>query len=105
VSKEKETNMSDEILLKASDARAAATKVQQAATNATADFNTLKQELASLSEYFRGKSAEAFAARHHEWHDNAVKLNEALEALGKFLNGAADTIEGVDQQLQSQLNG
>jgi WXG100 family type VII secretion target len=95
--------MSDEILLKASDARAAASQVQAAASNATSDFNTLKTQLSSLADYFRGKTATAFDARYQEWHTSAMQLNEALDGLGKFLNEAANAIEDVDNQLQGML--
>jgi WXG100 family type VII secretion target len=95
--------MSDEILLKASDARAAAGQVQAAASNATADFNTLKTQLSSMADYFRGKTATAFDARYQEWHTSSVQLNEALDGLGKFLNEAANAIEDVDNQLQGML--
>ncbi len=95
--------MSDEILLKASDARAAAAKVQTAASNATADFNSLKTELSSLADYFRGRTATAFDARYQEWHASAMQLNDALDGLGKFLNDAATAIEDVDTQLQGML--
>jgi WXG100 family type VII secretion target len=97
--------VSDEILLKASDAQAAANKVQAAAANATSDFNSLKSELSSLADYFRGRTATAFDARYQEWHTSAVQLSEALDGLGKFLSSAAAAIEDVDTQLQSQLGG
>ncbi len=95
--------MSGEILLKATDARAAASKVQRSAQNATSDFNALKSELSALATYFKGQAATAFDTRYQEWHTSALQLNEALDGLGKFLMQAADAIEGVDNELMRML--
>jgi WXG100 family type VII secretion target len=95
--------MNDEILLKAGDARDAASKVSLAANNAQADFEALKSELSRMNEYFRGRTAAAFQTRYDEWHKNAGELSRALDELGKFLNAAANAIDDVDTQLQGML--
>jgi WXG100 family type VII secretion target len=95
--------MSGEILLKAADARGAAKDVTGAAQDALDSFNTLKSRLAPLADCFRGKAATAWDARYDEWDKSAKDLMDALDGLGKFLNGAADAIEGADDQLASQL--
>ncbi len=92
-----------EILLRADDARGLGTKVTTAANNAQSDFRTLRSELGALADSFRGKSADAFDAKYTEWETSATALIDALDGLGMFLNGAADTIEDTDGQIAGQL--
>ena len=61
------------------------------------------KRLLPLADSFRGRSAEAFDARIEEWQTSAKDLLEALDSLGQFLNGAADSIEQTDQQIAEQL--
>jgi WXG100 family type VII secretion target len=67
------------------------------------NFNSLKSRLDQLHGQFEGQAAQAFDGRFQEWHTSGMRLIEALEALGKWLNNAAETIEQTDQQLASGL--
>jgi WXG100 family type VII secretion target len=96
--------MSGEILLKAGDARSAATAVTGAAQDAHDSFNSLKSKLAPLADAFRGKTADAWDTKYHDWDKSAKDLMDALDGLGKFLNSAADAIEEVDDKLAGQLS-
>ncbi len=95
--------MSGEILLKASDARSAATSVTSAAQDAHDSFNSLKSKLAPLADAFRGRTADAWNDKYTDWDKSAKDLMDALDGLGKFLNGAADAIEETDNKLAGQL--
>ncbi len=92
-----------EILLRAEDARDAASNVRSAAQDALSQFQSLKSRLAPLADSFRGKAATAWDGRYTEWDTSANDLMDALEGLGKFLNSAADSIEGVDNELSASL--
>ncbi|MDW3217069.1 MAG: WXG100 family type VII secretion target [Acidimicrobiales bacterium] len=94
-----------EILLKADEARNAATDVKNSAGNAQSDIDALRTRLGALSDSFRGQSAIAWEDRFTEWDTSAKQLLEALDALGQFLNSAADTIEQTDQSIADQLRG
>lgn len=92
-----------EILLKAEDARSAASDMRKAATEATDQFESLRGRLAPLSDSFRGQTAVAFDARYEEWRTSATQLIQALDSLGAFLDGAANAIEETDATLAQQL--
>jgi WXG100 family type VII secretion target len=94
-----------EILLRAEDARASANDMKKEAADATANFEALNGKLQSLADSFRGQTAVAFDERYKDWDKNAKGLIEALDGLGKFLEGAANAIEDVDTQLASQIKG
>jgi WXG100 family type VII secretion target len=95
--------MSGEILLKAADARSAATSVTSAAQDAQDSFKSLKSKLAPLADAFRGKTADAWDSKYTDWDKSAHDLMDALDGLGKFLNSAADAIEETDNKLAGQL--
>jgi WXG100 family type VII secretion target len=92
-----------EILLKAEEARSAADAVVHAAQDAHDQFQTLKSRLAPLADSFRGRTATAWDSKYTEWDSSAKELMQALDGLGKFLNGAADAIEDTDNSLAGQL--
>ena len=92
-----------EILLRAEDARSAASDVTAAAQDAQDQFRSLKSKLAPLADSFRGKTATAWDGKYDEWDSSAKELMDALDGLGKFLNSAADAIEETDSKLASQL--
>lgn len=92
-----------EILLRADEARGHAQAVKQRAADSQQDMEALRSRLLPLADSFKGRSAEAFDARLEEWQTSAKDLLEALDALGQFLNGAADSIEQTDQQIADQL--
>ncbi len=92
-----------EILLRADEARGHAQAVMQRAADSQQDMEALRSRLLPLADSFKGRSAEAFDARIEEWQTSAKDLLEALDSLGQFLNGAADSIEQTDQQIADQL--
>lgn len=92
-----------EILLQPEEARGHATEVTRVAGETQDEFEALRTRLLPLADSFRGKSADAFDARIEEWQTSARDLMSALESLGEFLRGAADTIETADQDIASQL--
>ena len=95
--------MTDNILLRAGDARALADDVNRAAAETTDQLASLRGRLATLGDSFQGQSARAFDDRYQEWAESARQLIEALDALGGFLSSAATAIEETDAQLASQL--
>lgn len=95
--------MTDNILLRAGDARAVADDVSRAATETTDQLASLRGRLAALGDSFQGQSASAFDERYQEWAESARQLIEALDSLGGFLSGAATAIEETDAQLAAQL--
>jgi WXG100 family type VII secretion target len=92
-----------EILLRADEARSAASDLRSKADNAESEFNATRQRLSSLAPSFKGRTAEAFESRFSEWRASATQLTQNLGNLAKFLEGAANTIEQTDQQIASQL--
>ena len=95
--------MSSEILASPHDLRDHASAIRTQVGNTQSDFNAMKTRLEQLSSQFRGQAATAFEARWNEWHQHATGLIQALEALGRFLEKSAETIESVDQQLAQGL--
>ncbi len=95
--------MTDNILLRAGDARAVAGDVTRAAAETTDQLTSLRGRLAALGDSFQGQSARAFEERYQEWAESARQLIEALDSLGSFLSGAATAIEETDAQLAAQL--
>jgi WXG100 family type VII secretion target len=92
-----------EILLRADDARRSASDMQNAANRVEDETTALKGKLQDLADSFRGQTRDAFDVRYDDWHRNSLELIAALSALGDFLRGAADTIEGVDSELAARL--
>ena len=94
-----------EILLRAEDARGAASDMRNRATAAQDQFTATRTRLTELSDSFKGKTATAFDAKFEEWRTSASSLIEALNGLASFLDSAANTIEQTDESIASQLNG
>jgi len=94
-----------EILLKAEDARSAASDMRSKASAAQDQFTATRTRLTDLASSFKGKTATAFDAKFEEWRTSATNLIEALNGLSNFLDSAANTIEEVDANIASQLNG
>ena len=94
-----------EILLRAADARQSANDMKREAADAQSNFERLNQKLQPLAESFRGQTASAFDARYQDWRKSATDLIAALDGLGQFLDGAATSIEDVDNQLANRLKG
>jgi WXG100 family type VII secretion target len=94
-----------EILLKAEDARNAATDMRSRATTAQDQFTSTRSRLTELGSSFKGKTATAFDAKFDEWHASAKQLIEALNGLAGFLDSAANAIEETDASIANQLNG
>jgi len=92
-----------EILLKAGEARGYASEIQQAAEDADSTIQALSRRLGSLTESFRGAAQQKFEEKYQEWEHGQQQAKQALEDLSKWLNGAADKIEEVDQSLASGL--
>ncbi len=94
-----------EILLKAEDARGAASDMRSRATAAEDQFTSTRARLTELGGSFKGQTATAFDAKFEEWHTSAKQLLEALNGLAEFLDTAANTIEQVDADIANQLKG
>lgn len=97
--------MASEILVTPAELRDQSAAIKSQATDTRTAFEQLKNRLQPLQSQFKGRAAEAFDQHFMEWHTHAVGLIEALEGLGGFLDNAAATIEDVDSQLASGLNG
>lgn len=94
-----------EILLRADDARQAASDVKRAASEAQTQIENLRNRLSTLDGSFRGQTATAFDNRYNEWHAGATQMLEGLDGLGEFLTQAANTIEQADADIAGRLNG
>jgi WXG100 family type VII secretion target len=92
-----------EILVTPSELRSHASAIKTQATNSESDFKSMKNRLDSIQSQFRGNAAEAFHERWEEWHTHATGLVQALESLGQFLDGTAQTIEQADADIASRL--
>jgi WXG100 family type VII secretion target len=93
------------ILLQPEEARGYAGDVKTAAADTQSDMQSLRQRIEPLKDVFRGASADAFDNRYTEWHTSAEQLLEALDGLGTFLEGAANSLEETDRNIASQLGG
>lgn len=94
-----------EIKLRADEARGHADDLKGRAADATAEFSALKSRLENLSSSFTGKTQQAFEDRLVEWKTSADGLVDALDGLGIFLSSAADSIESLDAEMASKLQG
>lgn len=97
--------MSDEILLRAEDARGAAQDIQKSAAQAKDETEALRTRLSDLASSFRGRAAEAFDEKYNEWHTGAQQMMDGLDSLGQFLGQAASAIEETDTSIAGQLRG
>lgn len=94
-----------EILLKAEDARNAASDMRSRSSAAQEQFTATRAKLTELGASFKGKTADAFDQTFEEWRTSADKLLESLNDLSNFLDTAANTIEETDQNIANQLQG
>lgn len=97
--------MASNISVSPEQLRGESTFVVGKADAARSDFEALNSRLQNLTSCFTGAAQEAFANRYNEWNGHAKGLVEALDALGQFLNTAAQTLEETDQQLAQGLSG
>lgn len=94
---------SAEILVTPTELRSHASAVQSQAQDALSGFQSLTSRLQALGDQFRGQAATRFDEHYQAWNTSAQDLMNSLDGLGRFLTGAADTIEDVDTQLASGL--
>lgn len=97
--------MPGDILVTPAELRQHAQAVQAQAQQTKSEMDSMRSRLQQLSTEFRGQAATAFDNHWNEWHTHAAGLLEALDGLGRFLANTANTIEEVDQQIASGLNG
>jgi WXG100 family type VII secretion target len=97
--------MAGQISASPEELRADSKQIMTAANDARSQFSTLQSQLSDLPEKFTGQASTAFTDRYNEWNVSAQKLADALEALGKFLSDAADTVEQTDAQLAHGIGG
>ena len=92
-----------EILLRADDARSAASDMKKAASEAESQFASTRARLTDLAASFKGQTATSFDAKFEEWRSNATQLLQSLQDLAGFLDSAATTIEQTDAEIASKL--
>lgn len=92
-----------EIKLRADEARDHANDVRDTKDTAFDTLESLRNRINGLTDSFTGRSQEAFITKLDEWKTANDELLAALDGLGQFLRGAADTIEETDNQLAAQL--
>jgi WXG100 family type VII secretion target len=92
-----------EILLRAEEARNAASEMRDRAATAQEQFAATRTRLTELGGSFKGRTADAFDRTFEEWRQSADKILQSLNDLSTFLDNAANTIEDTDQQIASQL--
>lgn len=97
--------MSEEILLRRSDAEAIASEMKQASADAQERFATTRSRLGELAESFRGQTSTAFQNQFEQWDSGANQVVQALNDLGEFLNQAAAALSDTDGQLAGGLGG
>lgn len=94
-----------EIKLRADECRSNAEDVKGSKEDAFDILSALRTRMDHLFDSFTGRTHEAFMGKLDEWKLASDELLLALGGLGDFLKAAADTIEGVDEQLAGQLGG
>jgi WXG100 family type VII secretion target len=94
-----------QILVSPEELRGHAGVVQGHASEAATSFGELQRSLSSLQDSFQGRASVKFEEVYQTWNISAQELSAALEGLGRFLAGAADTVEGVDTELAAALGG
>lgn len=97
--------MSEEILLKRSEAEGIAQEMKQASLDAADRFSTTRARLNELSESFRGAAATAFDNQYQQWDEGARQVVNSLNDLGDWLNSAANALSDTDAQLASGIGG
>jgi WXG100 family type VII secretion target len=95
--------MSDEVLLKRTDAESIANEMKLASADAVDRFAITRNRLSDLAESFRGNASTAFQARFEQWDEGAKQVVDALDELGVWLLRATETLSDADQQLASGL--
>lgn len=97
--------MSEEVLLKRSEAEAIAAEMKQASLDAADRFATTRGRLNELAESFRGSAATAFDNQYQQWDEGSRQVVDALNDLGEWLNGAITSLADTDAQLAGGLSG
>jgi WXG100 family type VII secretion target len=97
--------MAGEILVTPEELRSHSSAIRTQKADTETAFLSMRTRLEQLSTQFRGQAAAAFETRFNEWDGSARQLLEALDALGQFLEHAAETIEATDAQLAQGLQG
>lgn len=92
-----------EIKLRAEEARGHAKDVSDTSNAAFDSLNQLIERMNGLSDSFAGLTQERYMEKLAEWKKPSDDLLGALNDLGLFLNGAANTIEQVDQDMAAKL--
>ena len=97
--------MSGQIKLRADEARGHAADVRSTKAEVFDQITAMRTRLDGLTDSFEGATKEAFVDKLDEVKAGVDELLNALDTLGAFLKGAADSIESLDNQLAGQLLG
>jgi WXG100 family type VII secretion target len=92
-----------QILVSPDELRGYASQVKGHAASTQEGFQSLQSTLSALQDVFQGQAAVRFDEVYNEWHTSAQALMQALDGLGQFLDGSANTIEAVDSELAAGL--
>ena len=87
------------------DLRTQATQLRNGQRAIEDQLGQMKSQIDNLvgSGYVTDKSSKAFDATYTEFTTGASKTISAVESMATFLENAASTLEGADQQLGSSL--
>lgn len=96
--------MSEEILLRRSDAEGIAQEMKQASADALERFSQTRSRLSELAESFRGSAATAFQNQFEQWDQGSKQVVDALNDLGEWLNSAAAALSETDSNLASGIS-
>lgn len=73
--------------------------------NVQGQLSSLRSQLAPLAGAWTGQASTAFQTLMQRWDENALKLNEALRAIGEQLQASGTSYQQQEEQEAQSMTG
>jgi len=93
--------MAYEVKVSTGDVQAKASTIQREASDIEARLAQLTSQMADLAHSWTGSASTSFQDLFHDWDRTARQMKEALDGIGRSLQGAGQDYDQLEQRLTS----
>ena len=93
------------LAVQSEDLRTQSAAVKSGAADVNDVLGRLTAQIADLAARWEGGASQAFQARWQDWQTGAQSVQQAMDAMGIFLEQAAGAYEETEETLRSAASG
>ena len=94
-----------QLTVQSEDLRAQSGYVKSGAADVNETLGRLTAQIEDLASRWEGGASQAFQARWNDWQTGARSVQHAMDAMGVFLEQAAQAYEDTEDNLKSAASG